>query len=293
MRKLILAAMALLLAVSGLDASAMEYDWSGTYNAYYLVYDADSVKGWNCTDYAGNEGMLLYMNDGAAEVSVSLQERSDAPTLKDLAEDQLEYVSMYGEIVQAATYDDWYAAWDASQPGMKMRYSYTFGRSADDGEFEVVKYMAVLNDDKYLMIEIADASGDVEAVAARLEGGFLAGLSVNSFAVSGGFSAFLTGADEKDGIIYLTLQLFEVAMDESGVGYSIIPLDVQVLPLSADARIMAPKDSDIGMLANVEITGKDISGFIDGYRHQNGDDCVFNLLLSDGEIRWMEYAYLY
>lgn len=289
------AAMALLLAVTLCCAAfaEMDYDWSSTYNAYYLAYDESAVQGWSRTDYAGNEGMLLYMYDDLSEVSVSLQERSDAPTLDDLADLQLQYVNMYGELTREAKREDWYAAWEQNLPGMKLSYSYTFGRDADDMQFDVVKYLAAINDDKYLMVEVVDRSGDVDGLTARLEGGFLTKLTVDSFAVSGGTSAYLTGANEKDGSVYLTLQLFEVVKDEGSTEYSIVTGETQVLKMCDGARMLAPKTENTGILADIEISADAINSFIDGYRMANGKDCVFNLLLSGGDVRWMTYSYLY
>lgn len=288
-------AMALLLAVCMNCAAVAEmgYDWSDTYNAYYLVYDSGDLRDWSRTDYAGNEGMLLYMYDGQAEVSVSLQERSDAPTLDDLADQQLQYVHMYGEVTCEDVRSDWYAAWDSLRPGMKMTYTYTFGRVEADQQYDVVKYMAALNDDKYLMIDVMAQAGAAASVAAELETGFLAGLTVDSFPVSGGASAYLTGVNEKDGKVYLTLQPFEVIKGDSGT-YGIQTVgEPQVLPMSSDARMLAPEDENTGILADVAITERAISSFIDGYRLRSGKDCVFNLLLSDDEVRWMTYSYLY
>lgn len=295
MKKIAMAALTLLMMLS-LCAAAFaeeEYDWSSTYNAYYPVYDESAVKNWSRTDYAGNEGMLLYMYDDQTEVSVSLQERSESPTLEDLADLQLQYVDLYGELVGEAERTDWYAAWDQQNPGMKLTYAYSLGRSGGNMQFEVAKYMAVLNDDKYLMVEVVDHSGDMDAVAARLEGGFLSGLTVDSFAVSGGSSAYLTGADEKDGEVYLTLLLFEVVEDEDNGEYRIVTGETQVLQMSPDARLLAPRTENTGILADIEISADEINSFVDGYRMNHGKDCVFNMLLSDGQVRWMTYSYIY
>ena len=67
----------------------------------------------------------------------------------------------------------------------------------------------------------------------------------------------------------------------------------QVVPMGKEARMLAPADQNTGMLTDVEISERAIRSFMDGYRMINGDDCVFNLLFNDGEVRWMTYSYLY
>lgn len=69
--------------------------------------------------------------------------------------------------------------------------------------------------------------------------------------------------------------------------------ETQVTPLSPEARMLAPLGGDLGMLQDVALTADAINGFIDGYRSDNGADCVFNILMSDGMARWITYSYLY
>lgn len=278
-----------------LSAVALAESYDGfSYKAYYPEYDESALNGWTATDYADTDGMLLYMHSENAELTVSLQDRSDAPTVQDLADAQLESVSSYGTITREAERRDWYAAWEQNDAGCRLSYSYTFGRTPDATVYDVVKYMAVLDDDKYVMIELVDRSGDVEAAAARLESGFLQSLTVDSFDVTGSASAYLTSADEKDGVVYLTLQTFEVVTNEDGTDYEVqVTGQPEVVELSADARVLAPADRNTGMLSDIGISGKAINEFMDGYREENGDDCVFNILFSDGKVRWMTYSYLF
>lgn len=293
MKKLWMSVAVALCLLLGATALAESYD-GFSYNAYYPEYDASGLSGWTATDYADTDGMLLYMHSENAELTVSLQDRSDAPTLQDLATAQLQSVSSYGTITKEAQQQDWYAAWKQNEAGCRLSYSYTFGRTPDATVYDVVKYMAVLDDDKYVMIELVDRSGDVETAAARLESGFLQSLTVNSFAVTGSASAFLTSADEKDGVVYLTLQTFEVVTNDEGTDYQVqVTGQSEVVELSADARVLAPMDRNTGMLSDIGISAEEINDFMDGYRDENGDDCVFNILFSDGKVRWMTYSYLF
>lgn len=293
MKKLWIGLLVALSLIAGMAAQAEQYD-GFAYTAYYLEYDQADVENWMVTDYAENEGMLMYMHGVSTEVTVSLQSRSDYPTLDDLAEAQLDLVKAYGTLTKDAAGADWYASWDKTQPGRKLTYSYAFTRTTDDAVYDVVKYMAVLDDDHYLLVDVVDRSGDVERVAAQLEGGFLKGLSVASFPVTGSSSAYLTSADEKDGVVYLTLQPYDVVLSEDGLSYSVqVSGEPQVVAMSPDARMLAPVDQNTGMLADIEISEDAIRSFMDGYRMQNGDDCVFNLLFSDGAVRWMTYSYLF
>lgn len=292
MKKILISMMIVLCLLMG-SACADQYE-GFTYTAYYPQYAQADVENWMVTDYAVNEGVLLYMHGVATEVTVSLQSRAAYPGLDELATAQLELVQNYGALTKNAVLADWYCAWDDTQAGQKMSFSYKFLRGTDDAVYDVTQYMAVLNDDYYLLVDVVDRSGDPERVAAQLEGGFLAGLRVGSFPVTGSASAFLTGADEKDGTVYLTLQPYDVQLSEDGLEYSVVVTgDVQVVPMGKDARMLAPVDQNTGMLADIEISASAIRSFMDGYRMTNGDDCVFNLLFSDGEVRWMTYSYLY
>lgn len=292
MKRWLSALAALLLAVS--MSAAAEYDWSATYDAYYVTYDAATVKEYQCVAYAESDGVLLYMHDDMTEVNVSTVLRSDAAGIDDLAALQLKYVAEYGQVIGEPQQQDWYAPWDGTQPGCRLSYRFTYGVTGDDTMYDVVKYMAVLNDDKYVMVEVLDCSGDMQRVTQALESGFLPGLGVASFPVSGGGSAYLIGADEREGDVFLTLQPYEVVLDEATLRYEVkVSGEPQVLRLHADARIMAPVDENTGMLADVECTEKAIRSFIDGYRTFNGEDCVFNILLSGGQVRWMTYSYIY
>ena len=293
MKKIWTAVMIALCLLLSISAGAEQYD-GFAYTAYYPVYDNAAVENWMATDYAVNEGGLLYMHGVSTEVTVSLQSRSAYPTLEELADAQLALVQNYGTLTRNAEGDDWYAAWDQSQPGRKMSFSYKFSRGTDDAVYDVAQYMAVLNDDYYLLVDVVDRSGDAERVTAQLEGGFLKGLTVGEFAVTGSSSAYLTGADEKDGTVYLTLQPYEVQLSEDGWNYSVQASGEPIVAaMSAEARMLAPVDQNTGMLADIGISEAEIRSFMDGYRMQNGDDCVFNLLFSNGEIRWMTYSYLY
>jgi len=293
MKKIWMSVVIALCMLLSMAASAEQYD-GFAYTAYYPVYDDASVENWMATDYAVNEGVLLYMHGVATEVTVSLQSRSAYPMLNDLAEAQLALVQHYGTLTRNAESGDWYAAWDQTQPGRKQSFSYKFSRGTDDAVFDVAQYMAVLNDDYYLLVDVVDRSGDVERVTAQLEGGFLKELTVGAFPVTGSSSAYLTSADEKNGVVYLTLQPYEVQLSEDGMNYSVqVSGEPLVAAVSAEARILAPVDQNTGMLADIGISEAEIRSFMDGYRMQNGDDCVFNLLFSNGEVRWMTYSYLY
>lgn len=292
MKKIWMSVMMALCLLMG-TASADQYE-GFTYTAYYPQYVQDDGANWMVTDYAVNEGVLLYMHGVASEVTVSLQSRAAYPGLEELAAAQLELVQNYGALTQSAAVSDWYAAWDDTQAGRKMRFSYKFLRGSDDAVYDVIQYMAVLNDDHYLLVDVVDRSGDAERVAAELEGGFLRSLQVGSFSVTGSTSAFLTGVNEKDGTVYLTLQPYDVQLSEDGMGYSVqVTGEPLVVPMGQDARMLAPVDQNTGMLADIEISERAIRSFMDGYRMINGDDCVFNLLFSDGTVRWMTYSYLY
>lgn len=292
MKRWLSVVLALLLVVS--MTVLAEGDPSGTYNAYYVVYDEGSVREYARAEYAESDGVLLYMYYDGTEVNVSMPMRSDAATVDDLAEMQLKQVESYGEVVGESSVEDWYAPWDAVRPGRKLTYSFSYGMGENDMVFDVVKYMAVLNDDKYVMVELLDQSGDVQGAAARLEGGFLPSLQVLSFPVDGGGSAYLTGAEEREGKVYLTLQPYDVVLDENTLQHHVrLQGDAQVVPLSAEACVMAPQGEDTGMLKRVENSAAAIRSFMEEYRSLNGEDCVFNLLLSGGEVRWMTYSYLY
>lgn len=286
---------ALLLLVLLLPAACIAEDapdWSTAYDAYYLNYDAGSLSGWEQTAYADREGVLLYMHRDGTEVSVSLQERSVYPTLENLAEMQLAYVESYGSLVGTAEQQAWSAPWNAEEHGLRLAYSYTFARSEADAVYSVVKYMAGLDDSRYLMVEVTDRSGG--DAAAELEGGFLRGLSVGSFSVSGNSSAFLTGAEERDGTVYVMLQPYEVRLSEDGTEYSVSAAgDAVSAKVSPEARIMAPADRNTGMLADIGCTAEAINGFVEAYRSANGGDCAFTILHSAGVVRWMTYSYLY
>lgn len=283
------------LAVLGMSLGAAAEQYDGfSYEAHYVTYDRAAVEGWTAMDYAETTGVLLSMYSDTAEVSVSLMARSDAPTLDALAEQQVASVSSYGTVLSNVEKGAWYAPWLDSEPGLRAAYSYAFLDGTGEDVYQVVDYMAPLDDDNYVLVRLTDRSGDVERTASALEAGLLEGFGIGSFSVTGSVSAYLTGASEKDGQVYLTLQPFEVEMDEDQLDYSVkITGETQVTPLSPEARMLAPQGGDLGMLQDVTLTADAINAFIDGYRSSNGTDCVFNILMSDGMARWITYSYLY
>lgn len=284
---------ALLCLWMGFGAQAEQYD-GYSYNAHFVTYDSEVVDDWSVMDYAETGGVLLSMYKETAEVSVSLAEVSEAPTLDELVEQQIAGVGSYATILSDVVRDEWYAPWLESDPGCRIAYSYAFEGSAGDSIYHVVSYMAQLDDDYYVVVKLTDWSDDVEAEASALEAGLLESFGIDEFTVTGSVSAYLTRADESDGRVYLTLQPFTVTLSADQLDYSIeVSGDTQVVPLSADARVMVPADDDSGMLENVALTADAIGSFIDGYQAKNGKDCVFNVLLSGDEARWVAYSYLY
>ncbi len=274
-------------------ARAEQYD-GFTYEARYVTYDDAAVEGWTVMDYAETTGVLLSMHSDTAEVSVSVMDRSDAPTLDELVAQRVTGVSSYATILSDVARDDWYAPWLDSEPGCRVAYSYAFLNGAADSVYQVVNYMAPLDDENYVVVELTDWSGDGEATASRLEAGLMESFGIGTFTVTGSVSAFLTGAEERDGQVYLTLQPFDVQMTEDQLDYDVVVSgETQVAPLSAEARLMAPTTGDPGLLQDVALTADAINSFVDGYRAENGQDCVFNVLMSDGQARWVTYSYLY
>lgn len=287
--------MVVALMCLGMVAGAQAEQYDGfSYEAHYVTYDDAAVEGWTVMDYAETTGVLLSMHSNAAEVSVSVLDRSDAPTLDELVEQRVSSVSSYATILSEVARDDWYAPWLDSVSGCRIAYSYTFLSGAGDNVYQVVTYMAPLDDESYVVVELTDWSGDVEATASALEAGLLESFGIGTFSVTGSVGAFLTGAEERDGQVYLTLQPFDVQMTEDQLDYDVVVSgETQVVALSDDARLLAPMTGDPGLLQDVALTADAINSFVDGYRAENGKDCVFNVLMSDGLARWVTYSYLY
>lgn len=284
---------ALVLAALCLCAGASAEHYDGfSYDCHYVIYDAPALAGWGVMEYAEYSGVLMSMYSDTAEVSVQLAEKSDTPTLDDLASQRLRAVDSYGMIVTGAEQTEWYAPWLDSEPGMRLTYTYAF--EGGEGIYQVADYMAPLNDQQFVVVELTDRSGDIRVASASLESGFLESFSIGSFTVNGSMSAYLTDASEQNGKMALTLQPFDVQLSEDQFDYSVtVTGDPVTLTVADDARLLAPAGDDSGLLAALPLTAQAADAFIAGYRAQNGKDCIFNVLLCDGEIRWMTYSYLY
>ena len=274
-------------------ALAGEEGFDGSvYGAYRAVYDEGTLAGWDVMTYIEPSGLLLSAYAGAAELTVDVIEAGGV-TAETVLSGNLEGVSRYGRLVDKGTIEKWSSPMGFA--GAKLSYSYQSlrGESSDD-EYLVRSFAAPLNEQYMLLVTVRAWGQSAAGTRDNIENGFLSGFTLEKKNVSTTYTAFLTDCEEKNGVIYVTLDFCEPAFD-TAFGFVYTGNDdpaKTVCAVKSDAELWLPRMGGIlYTMEKVEPDADVIKACIEEFYEANYIDAIYQVRFdeSGSVIRMQHY----